>query len=177
MKKKIIFASVLSVFILMLLPSIPAVEYDVAIKANETSFIDRIQNINMAEFKEKIQNMDIHEFREKIKNIDARSAIEELKEISEDNSAQPQCVILFITLIVLLKVFGTIIGLIFAAVGVIVDIIGILLVKIVALAFAILKPIIKLTVLGLMAYFTIAAIIDLSFLCFFLLLIILTGGS
>ncbi len=43
MKQKIIVVSILSVFILMVLPSIPAVEYDVAIKANESSLIDELQ--------------------------------------------------------------------------------------------------------------------------------------
>ena len=177
MKKKIIFGSILSVFILMILPSIPAVEYDVAVKANESRFIDGIQNIDVAEFKEKIQNMDIHEFREEIKNIDVRSAVEGLKEILKDNPAQPQCIVTLMALIILLMVLGAIVGSIFAAVSAVIDIVSILLVRIAALAFAILKPIIKLTVLGLVAYFTIAAIIDLSFLCFFLLLILLTGGS
>ncbi|MCK5258699.1 MAG: hypothetical protein KAJ69_04195 [Thermoplasmatales archaeon] len=177
MKQKIIVVSILSVFILMVLPSIPAVEYDVAIKANESSLIDELQGIDVTDFKERIQKINIHELREELKNIDVRSAVEGLKGKIRDNPAQPQCIVTFIALILLLKLFGSIIGLIFAAVSAIVDAASIILGKIVTLTFAILKPIIKLTVLSLIAYFVIAGMIDLAFLCMFLLLIILTGGS
>ena len=177
MKQKIIFGIILSVFILMVLPSIPAVEYDAAVKANESSLIDELQGIDVTDFKERIQKINIHELREELKNIDLKNAVEELKEKIKDNPAQPQCIVTFIALILLLKLFGSIIGLIFAAVSVIVDAASVILGKIVALTFAILKPIIKLTVLSLIVYFTIASIIDLSFLCMFLLLILLTGGS
>lgn len=177
MKQKIIVGSILSVFILMVLPSIPAVEYDAAVNANESSLIDELQGIDVTDFKEGIQKINIHEFREEIKNIDVRSAVEELKEILRDNPAQPQCIVTLMALIILLMVLGAIIGSIFAAVSAIVDVASVILGKIIALAFTILKPIVKLTVLSLIAYFVIAALIDLAFLCMFLLLIILTGGS
>jgi len=177
MKQKIIFGSILSVFILMVLPSIPAVEYDAAIEANESVFIDKLQGIDVTDFKEGIQKINIQELREELKNIDVRNAFEELKEKIKDNPAQPQCIVTFIALILLLKLFRSIIGLIFDAISVIVDAASVILEKIVTLTFAILKPIIKLTVLSLIAYFVIAAMIDLAFLCMFLLLTILTGGS
>ena len=177
MKQKIIFGIILSVFILMVLPSIPAVEYDAAVKANESSLIDELQGIDMTDFKERIQKINIHELREELKNIDLKNAVEELKEKIKDNPAQPQCIVTFIALILLLKVFGSIIGLIFTAVSTIVDIASAILGKIVTLAFTILKPIVKLAVLSLIVYFVVAALIDLAFLCIFLLLIILTGES
>ena len=65
--------------------------------------------------------------REELKNIDVRNAVEELKEKIKDNPAQPQCIVTFIALIVLLRVFGAIIGLIFAAVSAIVDVASIIL--------------------------------------------------
>ena len=177
MKQKIIFGIILSVFILMVLPSIPAVEYDAAVKANESSLIDELQGIDVTDFKERIQKINIHELREELKNIDLKNAVEELKEKIKDNPAQPQCIVTFIALILLLKVFGSIIGLIFAAVSAIVDVASAILGKIVSLAFTILKPIVKLAVLSLILYFVVAALIDLAFLCIFLLLIILTGES
>ena len=177
MKQKIIFGIILSVFILMVLPSIPAVEYDAAVKTNESSLIDELQGIDVTDFKERIQEINIHELREELKNIDLKNAVEELKERIKDNPAQPQCIVTFIALILLLKLFRSIIGLIFDAISAIVDAASVILEKIVALTFAMLKPIIKLTILSLIAYFVIAAMIDLAFLCFFLMLIILTGGS
>ncbi len=89
MKQKIIVVSILSVFILMVLPSIPAVEYDAAVKANESSLIDELQGIAVTDFKEGIQKINIHEFREELKNIDVRSAVEELKE--QSSSASVYC--------------------------------------------------------------------------------------
>ena len=177
MKKKIIFGSMLSVFILMMLPSIPAVKYDVAVKANESSLIDELQDIDVTDFKERIQKINIHELREELKNINIKNAVEELKEKIKENPAQPQCIVTFMALILLLKVFGSIIGLIFAAVSAIVDVASIILNKIIVLALTILKPIVKLTILSLIVYFLIAALIDLAFLCMFLLLKLLTGGS
>ena len=64
MKQKIIFGSILSVFILMVLPSIPAVEYDAAVKANKSSLIDELQVIDVTDFKERIHKINIHELRE-----------------------------------------------------------------------------------------------------------------
>ena len=177
MKKKIIFVSILSVFILMILPSITAVEYDVAIKANESYLIDELQGIDLTVFKERIQKINIHEFREGLKDIDVKLTVQVLKGKIKDNTAQPQCIFTLMALIMLLKVLGTIIGSIFAAVSVIVDVVGVILGKIVALTLTVLKPIIKLAVLSLITYFVIAGTIDLSFLCIFILLIILTGGS
>jgi len=161
----------------MVLPSIPALEYDAAMKANESNLIDELKGVDVTDFQERIQKINIHELREELKNIDVRNAVEQLKEKIKDNPGQPQCIVTFMALILLLKLFVSIIGLIFAAVSTIVDVASIILNKIVALTFAILKPIIKLTILSLIAYFLIAAIIDLSFLCIFLMLILLTGGS
>ena len=177
MKKKIIFGSILSVFILMVLPSIPALEYDTAVKANKSSLINELQCIDMTEFKERTQKININQMREKLKNINVKNVVEELKEKINDNPVQPQCIVTFIALILLLKVFGFIIGLIFAAVSTIVDLASAILGKIVTLALTILKPVVKLAVLSLIVYFVVAAFIDLAFLCMFLLLIILTGGS
>jgi len=177
MKKKIIFGSILSVFILMLLPSIPAVEYDVAVKANERSLIYELQGIDVTDFKERIQKINIYELREELKNIDIRNIVEELNEKIKDNPIQNQLIITFMALILILKVFGSIIGLIFTAVSAIVDVASAILGRIITLALTILKPIVKLTIVGLIVYFAIAALIDLAFLCMFFLLIILTGGS
>ena len=177
MKQKIIVVSILSVFILMVLPSIPAVEYDVAIKANESNLIDELQGIDVTDLKERIQKINIYKSREELKNIGVGSAIGGLKGKINDNPVQPQCIVTLMVLIILLKVLGGIIGSIFAAVSAIVDVASVILGKIVALALAVIKPIIKLTLLSLIAYFVIAGIIDLVFLCMFIPLIILTGGS
>ncbi len=177
MKQKIIFGSILSVFILMILPSIPAVEYDAAVEANESNIIDKLQDISVTDFKEMIQKMNMPELRDGLKKIIVKNEFEGFKEKIKDNPAQPQCIVTFIALILLLKLFGSIIGSIFAAVSAIVDIASAILGKIISLAITILKPIVKLTVLSLIAYFVIAASIDLIFLFVFIIFKILTRGS
>ena len=131
--------------------------------------------MNMDGLTEKIQKINIPILSGEIKNIDMRNALEELTEKLKDNLTQPQCIILFIALITFLQKFGKILSFIFAIVSAVIDTFGTILGKLTALTIAMLKPIIKITVFGLMAYFSIAAIIDTSFLCIFILLIILAG--
>lgn len=81
MKKKILIGSILAVFILMLLPSVSAVEYKTASEVKESSII------------EKIKSIDIEEFKEKIKD--------------DPFSSEPQCII-SLFLIKLIRLFGVI---------------------------------------------------------------------
>ena len=55
MKKKILIGSILAVFILMLLPSISAVEYKTFSEAKKLSIIEKIESIDVEEFNEKIK--------------------------------------------------------------------------------------------------------------------------
>jgi len=91
MKKKIIFGSLLAVFLMMMLPAVPAVEYNTAIEVNESRLFEEIQNMNIDELKEKILNMNVED--------------EELKEFQKqlnDDSASPQCIRLALRLICML---------------------------------------------------------------------------
>lgn len=81
MKKKILIGSILAVFILMLLPSVSAVEYKIASEVKESSVI------------EKIKSIDIEELKEKIKD--------------NPSSSEPQCII-SLFLIKLIRLFGVI---------------------------------------------------------------------
>ncbi len=91
MKKKIIFGSLLAVFLMMMLPAVPAVEYNTAIEVNEAYLLEEIQNMSIDELKEKILNMNVED--------------EELKELQKqlnDDTASPQCIRLALRLICML---------------------------------------------------------------------------
>lgn len=173
MKQKILYGTIFTIIIILLVPSIPAIEYNSSIRTIDSDNITKIKNRDLKELLTTIKKNEIYKFREGIKNIDFRSTVEKLK----DHSAQPQCIIILMTIKILVKVFGSIMGVIINGISSIIDIIVLIISKIIEIAFAILKPIIKLTVLALIIYFIVIAIIDLSFLSFFIFLILLGRGS
>ena len=75
MNMKIIFGSLLAVFLLLMLPAVSSVEYDTTVKANEEYIIDYIRKMDAEELKEQIFNMDISD--------------QELLEFIKDNVANP----------------------------------------------------------------------------------------
>jgi len=95
MKKKLIFVSLLAVFLLSILPSVPAVEFSAAVEANESRILDELQKMNIDELKEKILNMNVEE--------------EQLKEFQKqinDDTAGSQCMRLTLKLICkLIRIF------------------------------------------------------------------------
>ena len=74
MRKKIVFGSLFAVFMLMMLPSIPAVEFNTVVESNRSQIIEQIRNMNIDEFRERIRDLDIEELKEKIKTIEIDSA-------------------------------------------------------------------------------------------------------
>jgi hypothetical protein len=56
MRTKIIIGSLLAVLILMILPSIPAVEFDAVEKANESRLPNILKNADVQELKEKLKD-------------------------------------------------------------------------------------------------------------------------
>jgi hypothetical protein len=56
MRTKIIIGSLLAVLILMILPSIPAVEFDAVKKANESRLPNILKNADVQELKEKLKD-------------------------------------------------------------------------------------------------------------------------
>lgn len=134
MNRKIIFVSLLSVFILLLLPSVPAVEYNVALDANESSIIDKIKRIkiDIKDLKERLKNMDRKELNEKIKNINRKELKEKINKIDikkvrnelraklKDQQDEPKCIIISL---IILRILLTIINYIISAGYIIISII------------------------------------------------------
>jgi len=55
-KTKIVVGSLLAVFLLMMLPSVPAVEFNTVVETNKSNLLEEIQNIDIDELKEKLKN-------------------------------------------------------------------------------------------------------------------------
>ena len=60
---------------LMILPSVPAVEYNTAIESNKSALFEKIQNMDIKELKEKIKNIDIEKLKDKFKDGNGNSPI------------------------------------------------------------------------------------------------------
>ena len=81
MNKKIIFGSLLSVFIIFILPSVPAVEYNATLESNEPGVINEIKYKDIKDFEERFKNIDHEELKERIKNSDLRELKEKIQNI------------------------------------------------------------------------------------------------
>ena len=55
MKKKIVIGSPLAVFILVMLPSISAVEFNAVIEANRSQLLEQMQSVDLDELMEKVK--------------------------------------------------------------------------------------------------------------------------
>ena len=124
MKRKIIFGSVLSICILLLLPSVPAVEYNVALDSNESNIFDKVTQIkiNINDLKEKLKDNDIRELKEIVRNIDFKKLKEKINDIEiqnvinelnsklTDQKVEPKCIISLTLLKTILVVISLIVS-------------------------------------------------------------------
>jgi len=141
MKKKLIFGSFFAVAIILILPTIPAVELHEVEEAYEASFIAELKNIEFKEITEwvkhqlnthkdeKISREQILHVQNEISLLNFQEELDELQQKLEDENVQPQCIIFsllifFILLKLVCKVIVGIIGLFFGMVGLILGFIG-----------------------------------------------------
>jgi len=119
--KKIIFGSILAIFILLMSPSIPAIEYNSISDENELKVFQKIKDIemNINDLKEQLKNIEdtelkekinIKELKEKIEKIDLINLFKESKYIYKNQPAQPNCIILLV-LKIIFKLISTILNL------------------------------------------------------------------
>jgi hypothetical protein len=80
MKIKILVGTALTIFLMMMVPAIPAIEYDTATEVEEKIFLEEIQNIDYDELKEMILNADID--------------YKELQQIFNENGGKPTFILL-----------------------------------------------------------------------------------
>ncbi|RLF39852.1 MAG: hypothetical protein DRN12_06385 [Thermoplasmata archaeon] len=121
MKKTIVFGSLVACFLMLVVPSIPAVEYHSAIEANEAYFMGKIKNLENYDIEKKLSNINIETFMEK-----ARDKIKSL------NGALPNCILAL--LFILIAIISTVLATIASA-------IGLFIVKVVQLLFSVVGSI------------------------------------
>ena len=61
MKKSILVGSMVTLFLMLTMPTLSAVEYKAVEKANEEYYIEYLQNMDIEDLKEKVLNTDISE--------------------------------------------------------------------------------------------------------------------
>ena len=78
MYRKIVFGSLLACFLMLMIPTVSAVEYQTVVDANESYLMQELQDkdLDLAALKDKLKNMNVRELREVIQNINT----DELKE-------------------------------------------------------------------------------------------------
>jgi hypothetical protein len=124
MKGKILFGSIFSVCILLLLPSIPAVEYKVAIDSNEIEVngLMKIIQFDITDIKEKIKDIDHKELEENLKNVvfkslkdkindnDFQNMINQLDIEINDQDSEPKFIIILSLIKLVLRIISFIVG-------------------------------------------------------------------
>lgn len=72
MNKKILFGSIFAVFLLIMIPTVSALEYNTSLNGKKSLFIQNLENkgIEIEEIGNNIHKMNIIEFRKSIINID-----------------------------------------------------------------------------------------------------------
>ena len=73
MKTKIVTGSCLAVCMLVILPSISAIEYNTVVESNKSLFFEKIQNIDINELRENIKDVDIEDLKDEFKKINTAS--------------------------------------------------------------------------------------------------------
>ena len=164
---KIIFGSVLSVCLLLLLPSIPAVEYKVVTDSNEIDINDLISQIkiNLDDIKGKLKDIDLKSLKEKLKKYDfekindceIKDLLCELEKETKDQKSEPKCIII----LSLIKLIIRIIKFIVSMGGFIVSSIVTIIFLIVFLIYLIIQSTLALIVFFIrLILWTIEGIID-----------------
>jgi len=111
--KKIIFGSIFAIFILLMSPSIPAIESNSISDKNELKVIQKIKDIemNINDLKEQLKNVEHIELNEKINIKELKEKIDLINLYKEskykNQPAQPECIILTLVLLkIILKLIS-----------------------------------------------------------------------
>ena len=178
MNKVLLYGVMLCITLLMLMPAIPAVEYQASETAVKEQFTEDL--LSFATPGEGSATTPTHfaSFLTWIRQTLGINDRSELKLSTGDLSPQPQCILLSLLLLrFMFRLVTTIVSVIMRIVSKVIDFTTQLLKKIINFIIALVKPIVKLVVIFLVFYFICAAVIDMMFLIIFLLLTVLPGGS
>jgi hypothetical protein len=177
MNKALLFGVILGFTLLILMPHIPAVEYqasETAVKEQFTEDLLSFATIEETNAKTPMRLASLMSWM-RTSGINDRS---DLKIATGDTPPQPQCILLSLLLLrFVFRLVTTIVSVIMRIVSKVIDVTTQILNKIINFIITLVKPIVKLVVIFLVFYFISAALIDMIFLIIFLLLTVLPGGS
>lgn len=175
MKNKIILSSMFATILLLTLPSISSVELEQIKDAVEQDLICELKNYSISELRiflnGNLQKVDYNNFVKKLNKIYTLFNYD-----LDEDTPQPQCIMLFLFMYVVFNTISKGITFVVALINAAIDFFGLIIAEIMSLALVIVRFILKVFVVYLIAYFVTAAIIDISVLCLFLLLMIIAGG-
>lgn len=178
MNKVLLYGVMLCITLLILMPVIPAVEYQASETAVEEQFTEDLLSLATTGEGSATTPTRFVSFLAWIRETIGMNDRSELKLAMGDTSPQPQCILLSLLLLrFIFRLVTTIVSVIMRIVSKIIDFTTQLLKKIINFIIALVKPIVKLVVIFLVFYFICAAVIDIIFLIVFLLLTVLPGGS
>jgi hypothetical protein len=133
MRKRIIMGAILSVLLVLLLPSIPAVESNAVIEEHKTMWSQQCTDLKSTSWADQGLSGIIEQFRQSLQNLDLKNLRNELLNHANDESPQPQCFpisgILFYTFIfivllwIVFKIVGLVVGVISGIVGAILSVV------------------------------------------------------
>jgi len=177
MKKKLVFGSLLSIFVIIMLPTINATEYQTIQDAKYEYLIDVVQDFNREDldFFEQINEINLISLIKENKNeLDIDFLFNELKQnVLETSSPQPQCFLMFLSLIVILRACFNIINFIFSVITGLLDLAWVFLEKIINSAITLIKTILKVIIVFLIIYVIVTGLIDIFFLFIYIIKMIL----
>jgi hypothetical protein len=156
------------------LPVISSVEINQVKDAKEQQIFKIFNSYQISNYKnlinKKYEKFDYKTFFENL-NIVCNGQNDNLNE----NTPEQQCVIFVLFLTVLFRTIARGATFIIALINTAIDFFGAIFINFLSVAIEIIKFILKIFVLYMIAYFITAAFIDLSVLCLFLIIILLTG--
>lgn len=176
MKMKLVFGSLISICLLLMLPTVNAIEYQTSQDVKYEYLINSIQDFNLKEFdffEQLDENRLICLIKENQNGLSTELLINELKQNILETSSQPQCFLMFLSLIVILRACFNVINFIFSIISGSLNIAWVILEKIISSAITLIKTILKVFIVFLIIYVIVTGVIDIFFLFIYIIKMIL----
>ncbi|MFH1102122.1 MAG: hypothetical protein V1726_08845 [Methanobacteriota archaeon] len=89
MKSKLIIGSFLIFFLVLMMPSIPAVQYKIVTDENNKLIMEKIQNVDIDALEKKLKNMPDQKIQKALESIDFSDAKQKIREFLANEQTTP----------------------------------------------------------------------------------------
>ncbi|MBN2602869.1 MAG: hypothetical protein JXA91_01900, partial [Candidatus Thermoplasmatota archaeon] len=165
-----------SIFVILMLPTVNAVEYQTTQDAKYEYLINLIYDFNQKDF-DFFEQLDVNQLISLIKinknGFSTDLLMSELKQNILETSPQPQCFLMFLSLIAILRACFNIVNFIFSIISGFLDLAWVILEKIISSAITLIKTILKIIIVFLIIYVIVTGVIDIFFLFVYIIKMIL----